>query len=62
MRRLLSTISGGPKPISRVTALVQDGNIFADFTMLANQHQAMNLGQVRIFPSHSHSFLHDFAN
>lgn len=46
----------GPKPIARVATLVQDGNIFADFTLLANQHQAMNLGQG--FPSFgSPSFL-----
>ena len=47
LRRGFSTI--GPKPIARVATLVQDGNIFADFTILANQHQAMNLGQG--FPS-----------
>jgi kynurenine---oxoglutarate transaminase / cysteine-S-conjugate beta-lyase / glutamine---phenylpyruvate transaminase len=48
VRRSVTTVAA-PRPIARVTSLVQDGNIFADFTLLANQHQAMNLGQG--FPS-----------
>lgn len=48
-------------PILRVSNLVQDGNIFADFTMLATQHKAMNLGQG--FPSFgSPTFLSKYVN
>lgn len=45
-RRFFST---NIQAISNVRNLVQDGNIFADFTMLSNQYKAMNLGQG--FPS-----------
>jgi hypothetical protein len=37
------------KPAKRIEIAVTEGNVFADFTALANQHRAMNLGQG--FPS-----------
>lgn len=43
---------------SRVSKLLQEGNVFSEFTLLANKHQAVNLGQG--FPSFgSPSFLFD---
>ena len=37
------------KPAARVATIMQEGNIFATFTALANEHEAVNLGQG--FPS-----------
>ena len=46
LRRFLSH---SIKPASRVEAVLEEGNVFASFTALANKHKAMNLGQG--FPS-----------
>lgn len=42
-------LSEGFVPAKRIEHLVLDGNVFADFTALSNQHGAANLGQG--FPS-----------
>jgi aspartate/methionine/tyrosine aminotransferase len=43
------SLHGGIAPSKRIENLVLDGNVFADFTALSNQHGAANLGQG--FPS-----------
>ena len=48
-RSLVSRPLGTIAPAKRIENLVLDGNVFADFTALSNQHGAANLGQG--FPS-----------